>query len=300
MSTLITGTSMSLFLIASTIDPASQNIKNHLLEQTCWTPTATFDQHPVYQHTTWSNVYLLTITTRKIYREHLDTEIKTKLHFTPSQLIFLSRHTSKMKKPTLTVHPLGNYGPADFGGQPHALVPSAPRLMTSLLRTIHTLQTKSSLHFDVCYEVTHHGPYLDTPTLFVEVGSSEVEWNQPEPARIIAQALLTIIPEYRQETDLPDEDTVLIGIGGGHYAPRFTDIILEKHAAFGHMIPSYQINAGHITKEMLQQAIMLTPNHTAVYIHRKGLKKPQIRYFKNLAETINIPSISSTSLTDLY
>jgi len=290
---------MVLILVASLIDQASMNIKQCLLEQSSWLEITTLFNNAVFQHDSIKDVYLLTLSDRKITHEHLEKEITNTLGLVPQQAIFLSRHRSETGKPSLTVHPIGNYGSAEFGGKPQTLVPSTPKLMTQLLRTMKTYLQKTTLSFEVCYEVTHHGPYLKIPTCFIEVGSTELEWKKKQPAAIIAQTLLDVLPNSRYEKDFSKDIPVLIGIGGGHYAPRFTDIAFEKNAAFGHMIPSYQINAGTINKSMIQQALEATPNVSGVYFHKKALKKSQVTQYKQLCEEIDVPVISSKTLPSL-
>ena len=290
---------MTIFLVSSVEDPAGTNIKNHLLEQMPWKDIGTFQGNPVYRHPKIPDIVIVTITDRTIRHEHLDTEIENTLHIKPTQIIFMSRHRSKQGDPTLTVHPIGNFGLAEFGGKPKTLVPSSPRMMTHLLRLIsHHLQ-QTNLKYQVCYEVTHHGPLLETPTFFTEVGSTEDEWKKKEPARIIAQSLLDLLSLYQKEQDLPCDIPVLVGIGGGHYAPRFTEIIFQKKVAFGHMIPTYHIDEGNITKEMVEKALLATPDTQGVYLHKKALKKSQVTEYKQWCNDLGIPIISSKELSDL-
>ena len=290
---------MTIFLISSLEDPASTNIKNSLLEQSPWEDHGIFHTNTVYRHSTMPDIYMVTITGRTIRQEHLDTEIENVLHVKPTQIIFITRHRSKMGEPTLTVHPIGNYGLAEFGGKPKTLVPSAPRLMTHLLRLIKQNIQKTTLKHQVCYEVTHHGPYLETPTFFAEVGSTEEEWKKKEPAEVIAHSLLDLFKDYHDEKDLPEDIPVLIGIGGGHYAPRFTEIVFQKKAAFGHMIPSYHIEEGNITEMMLEKTITATPHISGVYLHKKALKKSQVTEYKQWCAHLGIPVVSSKTLPAL-
>ncbi|GAI85356.1 unnamed protein product, partial [marine sediment metagenome] len=224
---------MAVIIISSSTDPASTNIKNCLLENTSWEEIDLFCKNPVYINNTLEDIFLVTINDSKIQHENIDKEIKNQLGITPRQAIFISRHRSKMARPSLTVHPIGNYGDAQFGGNDKTLVKSSPRLMTHLLRLIKRNLKITTLNYQVCFEVTHHGPYLEIPTFFVEVGSTENEWNKKEPATIIAQSLLELLEKYRYEEDFPNDVPVLVGVGGGHYAPRFTDVVFEKNAAFG-------------------------------------------------------------------
>lgn len=290
---------MTVLIISSAEDPASTHIKNSLLEQTTWAEQGIFYNTPVFRHTSMKNLVLVTIPDKKIRHENIDIEVQEQLHIDPKIAIFLSRHRSKTGEPTLTVHPIGNFSDAQFGGQPKTIVPAAPKMMTHLLRLIKKNLQSTDLDYKVCYEVTHHGPFLRIPTLFTEVGSTEVQWQQKEPASIIATSLLELLRTYQYEEDFPKDIPILLGIGGGHYAPRFTDIALQKKVAFGHMIPSYKIDEGTIDDEILEKTILATPNLTAVYLHKKDLKKSQVTYYRNWFEKKGISLISSTELPDL-
>jgi D-aminoacyl-tRNA deacylase len=243
-----------------------------------------------------NNLVIVTIPDKKIRHENIDTEVKEQLHIDPRIAIFLSRHRSKTGEPTLTVHPIGNFSDADFGGQPKTLVTCAPRMMTHLLRLIKKNLQPTDLEYKVCYEVTHHGPFIKVPTLFVEVGSTEIQWQQKEPASIIATSLLELLTTYQYEEEFPKDIPILLGIGGGHYAPRFTDVVFQKKVAFGHLITSYHIDSGVIDWMMIQQAIFATPDIQGVYLHRKALKKSQVTQYKQLFNDHNIPVVSSEEL----
>jgi D-aminoacyl-tRNA deacylase len=290
---------MTVLIISSTEDPASTNIKNSLLEQTTWEEHGTFYNTPVFRHASMNNLVIVTIPDKKIRHENIDTQIYEQLHIEPKIAIFLSRHRSKMGEPTLTVHPIGNYGDAKFGGKPKTLVPAAPRMMTHLLRLIKKNLQQTDLKYQVCYEVTHHGPFLKIPTLFVEVGSTEIQWQQKEPASLIASSLLELLAKYHYEEEYPNDIPVLLGIGGGHYAPRFTEFALAKKIAFGHMIPTYQIEGGNIDDEILEKTILATPNIKGVYLHKKELKKSQVTQYRNWFENKGLSIISSKDLPDL-
>lgn len=287
---------MTVLIISSSEDPASTHIKNSLLEQTTWEEHGIFYDSPVFRHISMNDLVMVTIPDKKIRHENIDTELREQLHIDPRIAIFLSRHRSKTGEPTLTVHPIGNFSDAEFGGQTKTLVPCAPRMMTHLLRLIKKNLQSTNLDYKVCYEVTHHGPFLKTPTLFVEVGSTEIQWTQIEPASIIAISLLELLKAYHYEEDCPKDIPVLLGIGGGHYAPRFTDVAFEKKVAFGHMIPSYHIDSGVIDWAMFYQAILATPDIMGVYLHKKALKKSQVTEYKQLFNDHNIPVISSDDL----
>jgi D-aminoacyl-tRNA deacylase len=288
---------MTLIIVSSIRDPASINIKERLLEQSTWEETGSFNEQTVFRHSRMQDVMVVTINDSKINHENLDREVEDELGVKPLQVIFISRHKSKTGEPSLTVHPVGNYGEARFGGRPRTLVKSSPFLMTCLLRLIREKIQTMGLGYKVCYEVTHHGPYLDVPTFFVEIGSTEKEWKEKEPAEVIARSMIEMLNSYKKGHF--GENIVLLGIGGGHYAPRFTDIVFEKKAAFGHMIPLYQIEEGNIDPEMLRKAVEATPELKAVYIHKKTLKKSQVTLYRQWFLDNGIPVVSSKELPSL-
>lgn len=290
---------MTVLVISSSEDPASTNMKNSLLELSSWEERGTFYDAPVFSHRTMNDVVMVTIPDKKIRHENIDSEVHEHLHIEPKIAIFLSRHRSKMGEPTLTVHPIGNFDNAEFGGIPTTIVPSAPRMMTHLLRLISKHLHATDLPYKVCYEVTHHGPFVKIPTLFAEVGSTEIQWQQKEPASVIAAALLELLSLHHYEDDYPKDTPVLLGLGGGHYAPRFTDVALQKNVAFGHMIPTYKIDGGTITEDILEKTIQATPDVTGVYLHKKDLKKSQVTYFRTWFQNRGLPPISSKDLPDL-
>ena len=290
---------ITVLIIASLKDPASINIKDSLLKQTIWEENGIFFKQQVYQHKEMKDIYLITITDRKITHENIVKEVKQQLNITAKQAIFISKHTSKTGDPTLTVHPIGNYGKAEFGGYDKTLSVSSPKIMTQLLRILKKNAKGKKLYHKICFEVTHHGPYMPIPTVFIEVGSTETEWMKKKPAEIVSKSVINLLESYHYEKDFKNEIPVLLGVGGGHYAPRFTDVAFEKNIAFGHMIPSYQINAGNIDYDMFKQALEKTPNVKGVYIHRKALKKSQVSEFKRWFEKNGILVVSSKNLPKL-
>lgn len=210
-----------------------------------------------------------------LYFENVDVEIsrfiENELGTRPSSsherpldlLVFLSKHRSEKNVRSLTVHPPGNYLSADFGGQQGYLPPSAPFQMTSALRSLYKEKKALGLKDQTTYEVTHHGPALSSPSFFIEIGSSEERWHIPELGRAIALALLS--SDFREPDTL---SPIAIGIGGGHYAPRFTDRAMRKKFAFGHMIPDYILKATNDMEKCIDLAIGSTPDVEYAFMHR--------------------------------
>ena len=286
---------MTVLIVASNKDPASLNIKNCLLNQSKWEIINTFYDNDVYKNIKNKKLIIVTINDEKILHDNIEIEVQKTIGLKPKQAIFISRHTSKTGNPTLTVHPIGNFNKALFGGKDKTLIKTSPILMTNLLRILKIKADENNLYHNVCFEVTHHGPNISIPSLFIEVGSTLEEWEKISPAKVVAKTLLEYFKsDYRKKpsNDIP----ILVGLGGGHYAPRFTDVALEKKVAFGHMIPTYQINSGVIDDEIIDSVIKNTPNFSGIYIHKKALKKSQVTEFKKLFQIKGINLISSKEL----
>jgi D-aminoacyl-tRNA deacylase len=145
-----------------------------------------------------------------------------------------SRHSGETG-PLLTAHHTGNFGPADYGGEPGSLARAAPG---ALARVRAAFENHAPERYDVGLECTHHGPTaVETPSLFVELGSGEAEWSDPEGARAVARAILAL-----RGID-PDADRTLVGFGGGHYVPRFERVVRETGWTVGHVAADWGLAA---------------------------------------------------------
>lgn len=152
----------------------------------------------------------------------------------PAFLVFASRHAGETG-PLLSAHVTGNFGPAEFGGSDHALARAAPNAQ---VKALTALTAHAPAGYDVGMEGTHHGPTaLNTPSLFVELGSDEPQWNDPNGARAVARAILAL-----RGVD-PERERTLVGFGGGHYVPRFERVVRETDWAVGHIGVDWALDA---------------------------------------------------------
>ncbi|MCK5548182.1 MAG: D-aminoacyl-tRNA deacylase [Thermoplasmata archaeon] len=266
-------------------DEAGMNILAQLLEKTDWAEVGSYEGNPCYSA---EDFVIVTTNEYHLYCDNIDLALKNKLALTPEVVIFASKHRSESGTSTLTVHPIGNFSSAEFGGKERALVPSCPGMMTSALRILKTKAEKARLDYKVSFEVTHHGPYLETPTFFIEIGSLAPQWGDEEAAEVIAETIL----ETKAE-DYP----VAVGVGGGHYTPRFTDVAMANRISFGHMIPNYALEKAD--DAMLETAIERTPKASIVYFHRKSMKKPEYRRLKEWFESKGLSAVREGDLEGL-
>jgi len=155
-------------------------------------------------------------------------------------VLCLSRHRSASGKRCLTAHTPGNLrGSADLGGRPNEVAISNPPLQSSLIKELHRSGAELALACQVSVEATHHGPTeLPCPVTFVEIGSDEDAWKDElmgeAVARAVSMALLSPMETGKGA----------LGVGGGHYPEKFTDLIIAQNCLIGHIVPKYAMSEG--------------------------------------------------------
>ncbi|MCS3901351.1 D-aminoacyl-tRNA deacylase [Methanococcus voltae] len=210
--------------------------------------------------------------------------------------IFLSKHASATGKPTLTVHTQGNLTEDNsHGGNPEEIPYCMPELNTILLQKINDYNNEynkeynkeyvenkadEKITFEVSFEVLHHGPTdLDAPCVFVEIGSTEEQWQMKDPARIIANALDDTLNILLKNEQKPLKKA--IGLGGGHYSPKFTKLALKDEYYLGYLVPKH----AKLSKNMFMQLLTKQPVDV-VLIDWKGLygedKRRYIQWLEDL------------------
>jgi D-aminoacyl-tRNA deacylase len=291
-------------IVISESDPASTNIRERLLEFGDWSKDnkLKFDDKPVYFYKQLA--LIINISEYHLYFDNIDKHLINDLDSQGFKLdlenvIFASKHRSASGMKTLTLHPMGNYGSeAKFGGKPEELVKTAPQIMTEGYRRLLENASKyfgEKLEHSISFEVTHHGPILDTPSFFIEIGSDESAWGDELAARVIAQTIMDLLAPGLD--DRLKQYPVAIGVGGGHYAPRHSDVARKKQVSFGHMIPNYALD--NISDKMLVMALERTPGAEYIYFHKKALKKPRYRELKTFFIDNGCKVVKSDDLEDL-
>lgn len=259
---------MTVALLASHADPASVNIRDHVLKLAEWrTLEASVEGIPVRE----SDGGLLLFETPRLHLECdlLDRALAQAVGREIDAILVLSKHKAASGSPSLTVHPIGNYRAAEFGGRAGALVPAAPALATRALRALAREARAARLPHAVTWEATHHGPYFETPTAFVEIGTTEAAWRDPALGALVARAVLDAA---RAGPALAAEfEPVVVAVGGSHYVPRATDIAKKRKVAVGHMIPGYQLDAG-LQPEVAKLAATRTPEAEAFIVDDRGFE----------------------------
>ena len=248
---------MKTAIIASKKDIAGLNIRDSLINLYDFKEIGEqFEGNPVFQLN--ENVKLYTTEKDSIHCENIDKEIQAEL------FIFATKHESKAKIPSLSVHTQGNWSKAEFGGKDKQLCISPACYLKQGLIKLNELGKETK--FDIIQECTHHGPYLEKPSMFIEIGSSEEQWKNKPAADIIAKTIHGIV------TKKPKQCKAAFGIGGLHHTPNFKKIILNSDIALGHVCPKYMLE--YLDKSLIQQAIQKTyPKAEMIILDWKGLKE---------------------------
>ncbi|WP_128905250.1 D-aminoacyl-tRNA deacylase [Halorubrum amylolyticum] len=256
-------------IVVSRADSASEHIGEHLLDVGDWErrddpsrPDAagggTYYRTDGFELREFDDLHIDLDDPASAFGGDADTE-DTDTDDSPEFLAFVSRHSGETGE-LLTAHVTGNFGPAPYGGEPETLARAAPGAEK---RVVEALAAHAPEGYDVGIECTHHGP-TDTavPSLFVELGSDEPQWADPEAARAVARAVLDL---RGTGADLVDEGNEagdprprhVVGFGGGHYAPRFTRIVRETEWAVGHVGADWalgEMGAPDANRDVIEQA----------------------------------------------
>ncbi len=260
---------MSRLLVCSEVDLPSVNMRSSLLSMGGWEDLGSEDG---ICYRCKGDTFMMSIGDMHIRHDDLDLAAEG-FGIKVDDVVVMSKHSAKSGKPALTAHPIGNYRDNEFGGKPETLVKASPALMSDALRRI--VRYNDNPEVQTCFEVTHHGPWLDKPTFYIEIGSDESHWGDKHSADILARVISDLEPE--------DSYPVAVGIGGGHYAPRFTDVVLKHKVNFGHMIPNYQIEGAddETIARMIGDACVASGTDQ-VYIHRKSMKGAEERRIREI------------------
>jgi len=238
-------------IVCSRKDKAGMNIRDALLMM------ENFDERSVgdYKFYISDDFAIAEIDERLIYADHIDLKLSKYISF--NEILFASRHSSKDARKIFTVHVSGNIGTADYGGRPYSLAKPSPHTMKNYVLALKEKLIRKP-EFEFTLEVTHHGPSeISIPSAFYEIGSTEEEWEDEEAAKVVAESLLEAIRDKRCEWN------VAVGVGGTHYAPRQTEIMLETTFTFGHNFAKYTFE--HLSAEFLAKAVELSEANYIVF-----------------------------------
>lgn len=258
-------------VVCSKPDPASVSIAEYMREQFSFK-----DSDLISGALEYENFLLLDIDKRHLDCNTLENDLKSS-GVEPTDVIFLSKHSSSAGIKSLTVHPTGNFGNAELGGEDGKLSMSDPAFMTSSLRV---LAGEPSDSFNITFEATHHGPLIGIPSYFIEIGTTEKEWKDPEALYRISHAVI--------ESKINSYDS-FVGVGGGHYGSKITQYALNNKCNIGHIISKHSHN--YLTLQMLLQSVEKTPECKGFVMDNKGTRGPVRQMVKQAVDERNMELI---------
>ncbi len=184
-----------------------------------------------------------------LYDENLDHDKINKYDF----VIFPCTHKSDKGTKSLSIHAPGNWRQAELGGKSGQVSPTSAFFQKQLFENLNKNIQEHELadKYELTLECTHHGPLINKPCVFIEIGSGEEEWADRRAGFVIAKTISETIDNFKQN----QYNEVAIGIGGPHYCPNFNKIQLKSNIALSHIIPNY---SAPITEEMIKEAVNKT------------------------------------------
>ena len=258
-------------IVASEKDPAGFNIANELL--------TLFEMKPVkiagdVKLFSLHDSQLAIVDENLLFSENLDDS------FSPDVYIFLSRHKAENGTKCLTAHFTGNLSRSnEYGGKSSEIAYANPSIMKNYMLHLWGIKDRVPA-YQVVLEPVHHGPSsLHRPALFVEVGPSEIEWQDTVACHTIASAVKSLITSQHRRWD-----KVAIGFGGTHYSTKFTDFLIKSDFALGPVAPKYHLP--DIDRQMVEQMVAkcTEPVRYAV-VDWKGLGQEKTRIVELVSES---------------
>jgi D-aminoacyl-tRNA deacylase len=250
-------------IIVSKKDLAGLNIKKNLLKF--------FEFKKKENFYILDNIQLHTVEEESFNCNNIDQKINADL------FIFATRHQSSKGVHSLSIHAPGNWSNADLGGLPSKLCIAPASYIKQGLITLNKLA--SHLNYEITVEQTHHGPYIEKPCFFIEIGSNKKQWQDSKSGEIIAKAIIEIIkskPNYKST----------IFLGGGHYNHQANKILLNTNYAIGHICAKHSLV--DMNEEMLDYTITRTSEKiNLVILDWKGLGKNKSKIIEIL-EKLNL------------
>ncbi len=260
---------MSILLFFSKTDKFSDNVFNNLVNECA--KVFIESNYDVYKYI---DTYLVYVRDRDL--PFIDEEIinktcsKLNIDFKELKIVFISRHEMKNPRPLLTVHTSGNWSKAEYGGIDEEISICNACLNSNIARMLNKLANEYSItdKYSVSIEATHHGPSINYESCFIEVGSSENEWNDIKCIKLFRDLIDDLINS--SEKYVKKRNKIVVSIGDLHYC-TLTNHVINNEYDIGHIIPKYitQISEKNI-RDLITKTI---PKPETLIIHWKSLKK---------------------------
>jgi len=191
--------------------------------------------------------------------------------------IFLSKHAAESGVLALTCHNTGNFSDANFGGYSRQVSVPHPHIQKSYIQNLWNARGKFP-GFQITIEATHHGPTaLNKPALFIEIGTTEKEWNDVNLCNSVGQIIVDVMKE--QQKSYP----IAICFGGTHYPEKFTNELIHGKYSLGTVIPKHALD--HIDQSLFSHIIKRNRGATAALLDWNGMGKNKQKIIEMLERT---------------
>ena len=236
---------VSLILVSGG-DIASTNQADELLKLCDWQEIGSVEGMPAYSY---KHARMWWVKDGCLWEDDLDKRWHKATGENPSEVIFPSRHSAASGNASLTLHPIGtmqvpNDEVPEYGGRAADCPPPNPRI-AAWWRELNRVAENMD-EFDLSLETTHHGPWIETPSLFIEIGSTAETWGHMGAAKLLAGII------YRGLGldgglgfgNWEGNGRVVVTLGGGHYAPRGNLLASHEDVWIGHMLANHSLPFG--------------------------------------------------------
>ena len=301
---------VSLILVSGG-DIASTNQAEELLTMCDWVDMGLVEGKPAYSY---KHARMWWLEDGCLWEDNLDKRWRESTGENPSEIIFPSRHSAASGNASLTLHPIGTMQvPEDeippFGGKSADCPPPNPRI-AAWWRELNRI-AKDFYEFDLSLETTHHGPWLETPSLFIEIGSTSETWGHKPAASLLAGIIYRGLgldggPGLGEWVG---NGQVVVTLGGGHYAPRANLLGLHENVWIGHMLATYALpfikhENGEVSgmwENSIRKAIAATktafPGGDVVCsMDKKAFKGWQRQAIRDLLSELEVPLLKSKQI----
>lgn len=161
------------------------------------------------------------------------------------EFIIISSHKSKTKQiDTISIHFCGNFNKNEFGGEENNFSVANLDAFEYLYHKISLDKNKpKGLNFFV--EATHHGPTINKPLLFYEIGPNDVAYNN----KIYQEYYLSKLLDYLKDNKKNNLQAYIL-IGAPHYLDvdlinsiktRMNKKYNKKEFILSHIMPKYSL-----------------------------------------------------------
>lgn len=302
---------MVSLIVVSGGDIASTNQAKELLGMCDWVELDSVEGRPAY---TFMNARMWWMEDGCLWEDNLDKRWEEATGEKPQEIIFPSRHSAASGNASLTLHPIGTMQvPHDevpqFGGKAADCPPPNPRI-AAWWREMNRVASDFE-GFDLSLETTHHGPWVETPSLFIEIGSTDETWGHEGAAKLLAGIIYRGLGLDGSAGlgNWNEKGLVVVTLGGGHYAPRGNALAMHPDVWIGHMLATYALpferdedgNISGMWENSIRKAIASTnlayPNGEIVCsMDKKAFKGWQRQAIRDLLEELDVPLLKRSEI----